>query len=154
MSAIKKYIWIISIAIVACCATSGCSSDDAWNELPSTISQFVSKYFPEQGVSGFGESDGIYHVKMKNGAALSFASDYSWISVNGYGGTLPQMFLFDQLPPELYEYIQGLDQLKDVYSVTRDDRHYTVSLLDSSIIYETATGKISYPRAAKVSVRI
>lgn len=142
MNVASKNILSILLLITGLTIIYSCSSDDEWNEMPSPVAQFVAHYFPEQGISDFGESDGIYHVKMKNGAALSFSSDYEWISVNGYGGTLPQVFLFDQLPPALYEYIQESNMLNNVYSVTRDSHHYTVALLDSSLIYEIKTGKI------------
>ena len=55
------------------------------------------------------------------------------------------MFLFDQLPPELYEYIQKIDALGDVYSVIINRGLYTVDLIDTSVVYDMSTGAISQP---------
>ncbi len=138
---IKSVLYITAI-LIGVTAMQSCDSDTAWDEVPTPITEFLSQYFPGQGVSDYGSSDNVYHVKLRNSAALSFDSNYSWISVNGYGETLPTVFLFDQLPPALYEYIQGIDSLDDVYSVSRDARHYTVSLLDNSLIYTIATDSV------------
>lgn len=120
-----------------------CSHNSDWDELPSPIAEFLSRYFPGQGVEDYGETNEVYHVRLRNSAALSFNRNYSWITVNGYGGTLPEMFLFDQLPPALYEYIQGISRLKSVYSVHRDKTSYSVNMLDYVVVYNIRTGRIS-----------
>lgn len=134
--------WIAALFAVMT-VTAGCNSNSTWDELPSEISQFISRYFPEQGVSDFGESDGIYHVKIRGGAALSFNREYQWTTINGYGSTLPQMLLFDQLPPALYEYIQSLGALEQVYSLHRDPSSISVSLLSSTLTYDRRTARIT-----------
>lgn len=54
-------------------------------------------------------------------------------------------FFFDQLPPDLYEYIQGLDAVDGVYSVINDHGLYSVDLLNTSVVYDSSTGAISQP---------
>lgn len=120
-----------------------CSHNSDWVELPLPIAEFVSRYFPGQGVEDYGQTNDVYHVRLRNSAALSFNANYSWITVNGYGGTLPEMFLFDQLPPALYEYIQGISRLNFVYSVHRDKTTYSVNMLDNAVVYNIRTGRIS-----------
>lgn len=123
--------------------TSACSSNDEWDELPTPIAEFVSQYFPEQSVSDYGYNGDYYHVKLKNGAGLSFDSRYKWVTVNGYGETLPAVLLFDQLPPALYEYIQENEYTGQVYSMTRDQASYTISLSAGTITYTIESGKIT-----------
>ena len=81
-------------------------------------------------------------MKLKSDCAISFDSRYRWVTVNGYGSTLPQMFLFDQMPPSLYSYLQETDNVNEVYSVTRDTAVYTVNLQDNTITYDIDSGTI------------
>lgn len=120
-----------------------CSGNDEWNQLPEPIAEFISQYFPQEGVSSTGYNGTTYHVKLKNSAGLSFDNAYKWVSINGYGSTLPAILLFDQLPPALYEYLQENEYTEQVYSVTRDASAYTISLANSIVTYNISTGKVS-----------
>lgn len=121
---------------------SSCHSSE-WDDMPSQIAEFVSKYFPGQDISEYGSTDDGYHLRLRNSAAITFNNNCSWLSINGYGGTLPQMLLFDELPPVLYEYLQETESLNGVYAVSRDTKNYFVRLLDSDLNYNTATDEIS-----------
>ncbi|MDE6040679.1 MAG: hypothetical protein K2F99_03790, partial [Muribaculaceae bacterium] len=57
----------------------------------------------------------------------------------------PQVFLFDQTPPKLYSYLQGTSALNSVFSIARNSTEYTVTLLDSTLIYNIASQEISSP---------
>lgn len=114
-----------------------------WNNVPEPISRFLTEYFPLQNISQYTITETGYHVKLHNSVALTFDSDCSWTSINGYGNTLPEMFLFDQLPPALYAYLQELSLTGQVYSVTRNKIDYTVALLDYSVTYSIETGDIT-----------
>lgn len=131
------------ICIFVMTSSVSCSHNSDWDELPSPIAEFISRYFPGQGVEDYGETNDVYHVRLRNSVALSFNRIYSWITVNGYGETLPEMFLFDQLPPALYEYIQEISRLNSVYSVHRDKTSYSVNMLDNAVVYNIKTGLIS-----------
>lgn len=124
----------------------GCSSTE-WEELPDPIAEFVAQYFPGDGVEHYGNSDGTYYVELKGSAGMSFDSNYSWITVNGRGMPLPQVFLFDQLPPALYEYVQEAESVNAVYSVSRSSRTYDVTLADSNLTYDILTKEVKqeYP---------
>ncbi len=77
---------------------------------------------------------------------MVFNSNMDWIEVNGLGETLTQYFLFDQMPPAVYEYLQETENLSNVYAVTRDVFEYNVSLFDSVLTYQISSSiiKISY----------
>lgn len=134
----------IKILILLGLATGAAScSSDTWEDVPGPISSFLSDYFPLQPVSDCGFTDSVWHIKLRNSTALTFDDRYKWVSVNGYGEPLPEMFLFDELPPALYAYLQELSLTNGVYSVTRDSYTYNVLLLDSSVTYTITTGIVS-----------
>lgn len=139
-----KRIAYITALLIAMTFMSGCSDqyNDAWDALPETIAEFVSRYYPEAAVKKYVEDDGQYYVSIKNGAEIIFNSDYQWTSLNGRGGTLPQIFLFDELPPTLYSYLQETEEVDDVYTVSRDAAGYKVKT-NSEIISYSNTGIIS-----------
>lgn len=138
----KNILTHITIILSLVIGATACSSSD-WDELPAPIATFVNEYFPAQEVSQYRQDGDTYHVKLHNSVALTFDARYSWTSVNGYGNTLPQMFLFDQMPPALYAYLQELSLTDQVYSVKRDSFTYNVSLLDSSVTYTIDTGIVT-----------
>ncbi len=123
-------------------AITGCASNDREN-VPGPVAQFLSEYFPLQAVTECSYDDNTYHVKLRNSFSLIFDDRYHWISINGYGNTLPEMFLFDELPPALYNYLQELSLTTQVYAVTHDRFVYHAMLLDSSITYTIATGIVT-----------
>lgn len=139
-----KRIAYITAMLIAMTFMSGCSDqyNDVWDALPETIAEFVSRYYPEAAVKKYVEDDGQYYVSIKNGAEIIFNGEYQWTSLNGRGGTLPQIFLFDELPPTLYSYLQETEEVDDVYTVTRDASGYKVKT-DSEIISYSNTGSIS-----------
>lgn len=120
-----------------------CHSDDEWNEMPQEIADFVSKYFPGEGIGSYSHNGNTYHVRVDDGPGITFDSDYAWEIVDGYGMPLPQVLLFDQLPPKLYAYLQDSQQLDSVFSMERDSRRYTLSLLNADLVYDIKTGEIS-----------
>lgn len=132
---------MMSVALMF--VASSCHSDDEWNEMPQEIADFVSKYFPGEGIGSYSHNGNTYHVRIDDGPGLTFDSNYAWEIVDGYGMPLPQVMLFDQLPPKLYGYLQDSQQLDSVFSMERDSRRYTLSLLNSDLFYDIKTGEIS-----------
>lgn len=120
-------------------------SDDVWDKLPSAISKFISEYFPGVGVSSYDEVGDGYRVQVRNSATLVFDKDYYWTEINGNGEPLPEVLIYDQLPPTLYNYLLGLEQQAEVYGVKRDKGFYTLTMHDTVITFDENTGKISYP---------
>lgn len=120
-----------------------CHSDDEWDEMPQEIANFVSKYFPGEGVGSYSHNGNTYHVRVDDGPGITFDSDYAWEIVDGHGMPLPQVLLFDQLPPKLYAYLQDSQQLDSVFSMERDSRRYTLSLLNADLVYDIKTEEIS-----------
>lgn len=116
-----------------------------WDEIPGPITSFIEQYYPGSGVKSFSQSDSGYKVKITNGASLSFDTEYSWTFIDGNGVRLPEVIVYNQLPPALFNYLQGIEQQADVYAMSRDKTYYKLTMHDTIIIYEISTGKISYP---------
>lgn len=135
------------LCVILIAIPTGCASND-WEDVPGPVAQFLTRYFPLQAVTQCSYQNDTYHVKLRNSAALTFDDRYMWTSVNGYGNTLPEMLLFDQLPPALYNYLQELSFTTQVYAVTRDSFVYNVMLLDHSVTYTIATGVVTPDKPA------
>lgn len=135
------------LALMVVIVMMGACGNNAWDELPSPIVAFVSEYFPFGEVESYKVDDnGVATVQIKKGATLKFDKNYEWIDINGNGSTLPQQFLFDKLPPLLYDYIEARESLLDVYSVSRTTNIITIEFLDSRIEYDESTGTITSPQ--------
>lgn len=145
---VSMFAALISAAMLF--VMSSCQNDDEWNDMPQEIASFVSKYFPGEGVNSYTHNGAAYHVRVDDGPGITFGSDYAWESVDGYGMPLPQVMLFDQLPPKLYAYLQDSQQLDSVFSMERDSKRYTLTLLDTTLVYDIESGQISGSVPAKV----
>lgn len=144
-----------SVALLIVLAFMGACNSDAWDELPSPIANFISQYFPFGELESYSESDGYEIAKIKKGATLTFDSDYEWTDVNGNGAVLPQQFLYDKLPENLYRYLESVELQYSVYRVVRTPELITVDLLDTVITYNQKTGVITYPEGeGKTSLTI
>lgn len=132
----------ISIWMLAATVTS-CSNDTAeTSALPGEIATFVSRYFPEIGVQAYSFNNGVYSVQLHNSALLQFNASMKWTDVDGRGNVLPEIFLFDEMPSPLYEYLETTDNLNGVYNVSRNNLIYTLTLTDSYLTYDIATGEV------------
>ncbi len=128
----------------------GCGNDSVYDELPSKIASFVTQYFPNYGVQSYSQSsDGEYHVRLKDGPGMTFGNNYSWIVINGYGLPLPQVLMFNELPPALYMYLQETENTENVFSVERNAFTYTLTLLDETVSYDTSTKRITVDTTPK-----
>lgn len=122
---------------------SSCKDNEPWDQLPDPITQFINQYFPNSGIEGFSDSPTTYHIRISDGPGLTFDKDCQWEAINGYGMPLPQVLLFDQLPPALYKYLEETEDLNQVFSIERNARTYTVVLLDSTLYYDIHTQQIT-----------
>lgn len=121
---------------------SSCKDNEPWDQLPTDISQFITQYFPNTSIENFSESPTTYHVRISNGPGLTFNKDCKWEAINGYGMPLPQVLLFDQLPPALYKYVEETENLNSVFSIERTSTTISVVLLDSTLYYNIETQEI------------
>lgn len=119
----------------------GCSSS-LYDELPAKIASFVTQYFPSTEIGNVTETSDSYYVRIKNGPGMTFDSSHNWTEINGYGLPLPQVLLYDQLPPVLYGYIQSAEWLDSVFDITRDKNVYIATLLNSTLRYDIASATI------------
>lgn len=134
------HLRLLFLAIILSCPS--CSSDD-FVGMPKTITSFLENYYPTYGVENFSKSKLGYWVKLKSGPGITFGTDMSWTDINGYGQTISQFLMFDQLPPAIYEYLQETENLENVYGISRDAKFYFVSLFDSLLTYQIADARIS-----------
>lgn len=122
----------------------GCSNDNEYDEMPSKIQTFVSRYFPSYTVEDYDHTkNGNYQIRLKKGPGITFDSDQSWITINGYGLPLPQVLMFDQLPPALYDYLDSTGNQANVFSVERNRFTYSMMLLDETLTYDIATARVT-----------
>lgn len=146
ISAFLRYCRLTVAVLVAAAVgsvLSGCHHAELWEELPPDISSFISQYFPNSELNSYTHTGTTYHVRIDDGPGLTFDADYKWTDINGYGMPLPQVLLFDQLPPKIYDYLQETEQLNAVFALSRDSARYTLTLLDQTLTYDIATATIS-----------
>lgn len=61
------------------------------------------------------------------------------------GSICREVLIYDKLPPALFNYLQGMEQQNSVYAMSRDKAYYKLTMEDTVITYDIATGKITYP---------
>lgn len=133
---------MVLLVIALAPMTVSCDKENFWNEVPGEIATFINQYYPDSDISSYNYTKEVYHVRLKNGPGLTFDKDQQWVSVNGYGMPIPQILLFDQLPPKLYNYLQETEQLNSVFSISRSKGIYNVSLLQRNLRYDSANEEI------------
>ncbi|MBJ2185067.1 MAG: PepSY-like domain-containing protein [Muribaculaceae bacterium] len=140
----KKIIHLFCIALLSIVGT-GCHDTDVWDDVPAKIATFLNQYYPNSQLSSCERTGSDWHVRISDGPALTFDASYNWTVIAGYGETLPQVLLFDQLPPALYDYLEETGSTTGVYSLERDKQCYTVGLSNTSVVYDISTGRIHSP---------
>ena len=132
-------LYICICATLLAASFTSCSDSEHFDELPGAIQKFVALYYPEIAVSSYSFNNGIYSIVLRNSATMTFNSSYQWITVNGRGSTLPEIFIYDRLPETLYEYLQTTSNINEVYSATHNSATYTLDLLDYTVVYDIKT---------------
>lgn len=132
------------IAMMAALTLTSCGSSP-WDEMSSSVANFVDTYFNEGEVESVTDSGTSVIVTIKNGAQLTFNSENEWTDINGRGGTLPAMLITDQLPDKVVDYLKEMELVGSVYRITRSWHLLRVDLVDSYFTYDDQTGAITYP---------
>lgn len=146
---IQTLILILSLALYLPFSQS-CTSDTELDRQPEAVQKIIEQYYPGVGVSSSAWQGKVYVVKLRSGVIFNFNTDFDWTSLNGVGSILPSVFLFDQLPPALYEYLQATESVNSVYRVDRDKDGYVVELQSNSVVYDTETGTITIPASGDI----
>ncbi len=120
-----------------------CSKNDVYEDVPTSINQFLSHYFPNSVLESFSSTSSGYVAIIKDGPGITFDKDNQWTSINGYGSPVPQVFLFDELPQTLYDYLEATENLDSVFIISRDSKQYKLQLLSSTLTYDIATGELT-----------
>ena len=115
-----------------------------FGQLPGDIQRFIALYYPEIAVSSHSFDNGIYSVTLQNSATLTFDSSYHWLTVDGRGSVLPEIFLYDEMPSELYQYLQTTSNFSNVFSAKRTANSIILRLTDSTVDYNIANKRITY----------
>lgn len=137
----KKYVF--PLFLTALLTFWACSNNDEYNEVPSPILTFITQYWPNPVIAEYNQtSNNEYIVEIKDGPGFEFNEEYIWIKVDGNGLPLPQVFLYDQLPNVLYEYLESGSYLNEVIVIEKSDGVYSLELVDCKIAYDTVTEKI------------
>ncbi len=124
-------------------ALGSCHNAELWDELSPQITSFINQYYPGSELNSVTHTGGTTYVRIDRGAGLTFDADNQWTAIDGYGLPLPQVLLFDQLPPRMYEYLQETSQTNAVFAITRDADTYTASLIENTLTYNTTTGSLT-----------
>lgn len=136
----KKLILVIIAAIASTVIYTSCHSNHYYDDLPQPIAVFLSDYWADPDIESYTQpSPQKYMVIIKNGPTLIFNEEFSWTDIDGNGLPLPEILLYDQLPPVLYDYIESGSLLNQVFTISRDARDYYVKLLDSDLTYDIQT---------------
>lgn len=133
-----------AIVLILLTLLPACHKTEGDVDLPSDARNFIYKYFPLAYISSEEElPSGDFKVKVTNGPTLIFDSEGGWTQLLGNGETLPQMIAFDYFPSPLYDYVESLEQLNAIYSVSRDEQQYDVLLFQTRVLYDISTGRIT-----------
>lgn len=141
----KRFRDLLLVSILGVLLALGACSTNLWDELPQQISAFISQYFPGVGIKSYKDTDTDFRVNIDNGASLVFDKEYQWTEIDGNGARLPEVLVYDQLPPAFFNYLQGINAQNNVFMLMRDSHFYKVTTSDTVITYTIATGKITYP---------
>lgn len=143
------------IVILLGCLLSGACHDHAevWDQIPQPVVKFIETYWPGTYARSYNQAkDGTITVDIAYGPGLKFSADYGWISVDGYGETLPAQFVYDCMPPDLYRYLEETEAVNQVFGASRNARTYELRLLDRNLTYTIATGEIRSADATPTSI--
>lgn len=154
MSQFLKSSSIIYVFIAIALVMAGGCSSNVWDEIPDNITSFLSEYFPGQGVAGYSDTpDDGCRIEMRNGATITFDVNGNWATIDGNGNTLPEVLVYDQLPPALFQHLEEMEQTTDVYKLSRTSSTYIVTLRDTYITYDVDSATITYPAAKQVRAK-
>lgn len=121
----------------------GACGNNEWDEMPTPIQKFVNQYYPLSEVRSYATSTSGSSVDLKDSALLRFDSSYEWTLVDGRGQQLPNVLLYDQLPPALYNYLLTMEANEGVYSIERDGGKVSAQLLSMKVDYDEVSGDIT-----------
>lgn len=147
----KIFAFVALLAIMN--LLSGCEDNNVTDDsIPYCITSCMDQYFQGRAMSEYQELDnGYYRFSVKNGPTLviDIISNNDWnplfdlISYKGNGETMPQNMAWNKLPADLYNYIDGLESINQIYEMELSGNIITVTLTDTIVQYNTKTGTIT-----------
>lgn len=137
----KLYLLLILLPLTLLAASC---SDPEFDNTPDQITKFTAQYWPGSSIETcVQDSRNNWYIAIKDGPSIMFSPTYSWVDIEGNGMPLPRIFLFDQLPAPLFEYLESNSMLTQVFDVKRTTEKYFVTLLNSSLTYSISTQQIT-----------
>ncbi len=133
----KKVLGAVALVVIMLMACG----DSLWDDLPSPISQFVTKYYPNTSIASYSDANGVYKVTIKSGPTMTFDSDYNWTMVDGNGVALPAIFVLNEMP-DIYNFLLARDEVNTVMKADNQPRAIYVTLPDRCLEYIKETGEI------------
>lgn len=130
-------LWL-PIFLVACHDDNG-----GYDKMPAAIESFVARYWPDTAVDQCTQNatSGAWTIILHNGPTLTFDKGEEWTSIDGNGLPLSATLLYDQCPYGLYQHLSSMGYTSQVFSISRNDRLYTVQLLDSTLEYNLSNAR-------------
>lgn len=147
-----RFLSLMFLSMMLALSVQSCSKNELYDDMPQAISSFISQYYPNSALASFSSTSSGYTAVIKDGPGITFAKDCSWTAIDGYGSTIPQVFLFNELPPAVFAYLQETENVDSVFAIKRDSKEYTLKLLSSSLTYDIATGQLSGSSAESESL--
>ena len=147
----KKCIYVFVTLFVTLLTGCHYDDDDYYDRLPWEIQKFIIQYYPNPTVDAVTESTDGWYVGLKSGPGFNFDTACQWTDVNGYGTTLPVVFVFDQFPEKLYDYLEETENTDNVFAVSRTPKEYRVRLLKSYLTYTINTETVTSELARQVT---
>lgn len=143
LASILSRIRVCAALSLLAIALGACSHNSLYDDVPAPIEKFIAQYYPSSALASFTSTPTSYRAVIKNGPVLTFDTSCQWTELDGDGETLPQVFLFNELPPALYAYVQETESLDGVYKARRDKDNYTLTLLSTTVTYTGSTGELT-----------
>lgn len=139
------HVILMSVVAALLLSVTACKNSELWDDLPGPITHFINQYYPFSQLNSVTHNATTYHVRITDGPGLTFSAtgDNPWEAIEGYGLPLPQVLLFDQLPPKMYMYLQETEQLNSVFGIARDEATYTATLLENTLKYTISTEEMT-----------
>lgn len=128
------YAIVVLLILMACSST-------VWDDVPTSIKEFISSYWPGASVSDYDERNGNYYVTIKNGATLVFDANYQWTSINGNGVPIPSILIFNEMP-RIYQYLEARELTSDLMIAENNPRTIILTFSDFILEYNKETSDI------------
>lgn len=150
---VQKKIMPLVLSFIISLLSTGCEDTNVTDDsIPFCITSCMDQYFQGRGMSSYEElPNGYYRFSVSKGPTLvidiisnnEYNPDFNLISYVGNGEPMPQNLAYNKLPVDLYNYIDGLESLDQIYEMQLKNNIIYITLFDTDLQYDKTTGKIT-----------